>query len=418
TELITVDEVNGGAEIIFRTEYTGRKADNIRSYFEGNTSEYVAKQYLNYYSNLYPSVEANGEIKFMDFNQHSDNKVVVEEYYKIDDFWLKADDESYVYFESYPLVLETIRDYPKSAKRSMPYYLGVPQYFEQRTIIEMPTDWTVQDEDVVVSGDGFRYRNEIEGDGSTITIDHSFEINKSHIDGMQVDQFLKDQKKIQGELSYYFTHTEGAEGAEGFKLSEYMVIWVLISFAVAIFLAVKLHRKYNPESNAFDRPREIGGWMILPLIGLVVSPFVIIFELFSEDFFNQNTFDQLQNGYGSMVLLIFGEVFTNALLLVFTVLVLIQFFQRRTSLPMLITCLFVARFAILTIDSILAFSLYPELYNDADFDQTVKEIIRAVVAGAIWIPYFNMSQRVKNTFVNRIDPEPEDDHTYTYTMRQ
>jgi hypothetical protein len=48
------------------------------------------------------------------------------------------------------------------------------------------------------------------------------------------------------------------------------------------------------------------------------------------------------------------------------------------------------------------------IYNKVDND-SVKDIIRAIIAAAIWVPYFKISTRVRETF---IVPYPHSNYSY------
>ena len=154
-----------------------------------------------------------------------------------------------------------------------------------------------------------------------------------------------------------------------------------------------------PIKGHYVKPMPFGGWLILPMIGLVIAPFRIGYDLFTEEFYNENIYSQLDISYSNLIWIIRGELVVNIFLLALTILTLIHFFQKRTSLPMLYTLLLISTIILLIGDSFILNYYYPELNNVYEKRLSVGEIIKSVLGASIWIPYFHISKRVKNTFI-------------------
>ncbi|MDF3073221.1 MAG: hypothetical protein K0S54_888 [Alphaproteobacteria bacterium] len=159
-----------------------------------------------------------------------------------------------------------------------------------------------------------------------------------------------------------------------------------------------------PAATADDGPKGIGGWLVLPAIGLVVTPFWILITFVRDllPVFDGETWAMLTTP-GSAVyhpalapLLVF-EVVGNIFLIAFTCYVIYLFFTRSRKLPAFIIAWLLISGAIVAIDTFWGL-LVPIVAADADASY-YKDVIRAVIAIAIWVPYFGMSKRVKNTFV-------------------
>ncbi len=401
-EIITVKEIGGDAEFLVRSEYTGKRADNMRTTFQTNSLEALEKDYLNYYSNLYPDIEILENLKYYDYNRNSNNNFIVEESYLIKNFWVDSDDKTYIYAETYPMVLESSIDFKNTAQNKMPYYLGRPFQFEQNTQVILPEPWNFSDYSKKIEGNGFVYENKIFGAENTLYVNHKYEIKKSFIEGSQVSDFQKKHDEIEGELSYYLTYNQDLSG---FKLSWISIAIAVVTIIGGLFLAYKINYLYNPDPWEHSQNKQIGGWLILPAIGLIISPFVLSLQIINEDFFNHNTWLSLNSigeNAANITVLFAAELIYNFLFLMFNLLVIYMFFSRRTSLPRLITIYYIVSLLGPILDHFLVEILAPGVLTEVDRNTTYTDATRTIIGAAIWIPYFNISERSKNTFCRKL----------------
>ena len=153
-----------------------------------------------------------------------------------------------------------------------------------------------------------------------------------------------------------------------------------------------------------DGPRGIGGWLVLPLLGLIVSPVRTAITCV-RDFvpvFKPSTWAALTTpggpGYHPLwVPVIVFELVGNVTLIAFTIFVLVRFLKKSRRVPRLMIILLLGIAGFLLLDHLLV-GLIPALSAVPDAQSTTA-LSRSVVAAAIWIPYFLKSRRVRNTFV-------------------
>lgn len=414
-ELIEMDSVGGGASLTIRTEYEGMRADQIRSQFAASTRESIQRDYQDYYRNVYPSIVVAKDLQFLDYQRSGSNQVVVEEYYTIPEFWVQGDE--YLYCETYPLVLEGIIGYTKSSNYDVPYYVGRPGDFEQMTQLEMPRNWSVDPYFIEIRGEGFAYENSIESSGSTVFVSHKYEVKSASIPGSQLEEFFKKHEDIQAELSYYLIDygSSGLSAGTGGVITSVAIF--LLTIVVCIVIAIAVYRSYDPAPAPYAEDLSIGGWLVLPGIGIILSPIMLMVGMVSSGFFDTATWSAvLSIGEDKgLLMFMFGlEVAGNGFLLVFSALVIILFYQRRTSLPRVITIFYVVNLAIPILDHVLIEALMPDLLGPADTDETTREAFRGIVAAAIWIPYFHLADRVKSTFCRQRNPVELDELKASY----
>ncbi|UJH66196.1 DUF3857 domain-containing protein [Allomuricauda sp. SCSIO 65647] len=402
TETIVVDSIGGGAIFFVESEYSGSRADYMRSYFQNSTEESINNEYLNFYSSLYPGIVSTDKIRFTDDSRGDKNIVTIEEYYKIDDFWYNLPETgSELHCETYPLVLESLINYPKSARRTMPYNLGTPFEFNQKTTINLPEPWFVKNDEFTADEDSFFYKNTTKAVGNTVVVEHQYELKKETLQSNEVTDFLAKHDQINNQIRYQLTYFGNSGSASG--LSGMAIVIAILAFVLGGVLAFWAFRNYNPLPHDSCQNRKIGGWLVLPAIGIALSPFIMGFQIFNNEYFAKANWAGIQNleiENPEMFAFLYGaELFVNVLFFIFAILLAILFFTKRTSLPKLIVGFYAISFAFSLFDLLAYNYLLPS--DLVENDPTLyKDVTRSFIAAAIWIPYFLVSERVKNTFCN------------------
>ena len=134
----------------------------------------------------------------------------------------------------------------------------------------------------------------------------------------------------------------------------------------------------------------IGGWLVLPAIGLVLGiiiaiiSIVISFSMFS---------DVSRAGYGGLYTL---EILVAFGFFIFLIYNATRFFGKKINAPFMMIAFMVANVAISGLLLVIDLSAGAEMFAV----ENGKGLLRGIISAAIWIPYFRVSKRVKATFIN------------------
>jgi hypothetical protein len=137
----------------------------------------------------------------------------------------------------------------------------------------------------------------------------------------------------------------------------------------------------------------IGGWLILPAIGLAASPFMSLHGIYADlnILYSGRYLPALSASPGLELLIVF-ELATNLLFLGSLIVLNILLYQRKKKFPPFIITFYAGQCVLVFIDLFAALQFNPHTSPSA--------AIRAFVACLVWIPYFLQSERVKLTFVS------------------
>ncbi|MED1945635.1 MULTISPECIES: DUF2569 domain-containing protein [Brevibacillus] len=103
----------------------------------------------------------------------------------------------------------------------------------------------------------------------------------------------------------------------------------------------------------------------------------------------------------SITLYYYGNILLEVGLLAFSLTLLVFYFRKKKRAPHLFVGL-ILFYLILNMIDLLAWASFDNLFGDTS--QYVKQsglsLLHTCITAMIWVPYFRLSERVKNTFVN------------------
>ena len=152
----------------------------------------------------------------------------------------------------------------------------------------------------------------------------------------------------------------------------------------------------EPIFKSFEDQNDlsgIGGWLILPTIGLAVSPFVSLHGVYRTlDVLIGSHYQEVLSNRPGLAALILFEASTNTIF--FAALICLNYLlhTKKRVFPTVIIIYFCGQFFLLLMDHLMAMRFNPNSQWTA--------VARSFIAALIWIPYFLNSRRVKATFVN------------------
>ena len=160
----------------------------------------------------------------------------------------------------------------------------------------------------------------------------------------------------------------------------------------------------NPEGLTMSSPsvpafatdsdiKGIGGWLILHAIGLAIAPVVSALAIFADmRILGGSTHQATFHARPGLAVLILFEASTNAVMLLALIGLNVLFYQTRRSFPRWMIVFLVGAFVVTLCDHLGARHFRPTT--------TWTAVFQRFVAAAIWIPYFLLSHRVEQTFVD------------------
>ncbi|MEM7509386.1 MAG: DUF3857 domain-containing protein [Bacteroidota bacterium] len=409
-EYFRMDSVGGHTSFIVETTYLGDEADYIRSYFASNSRKDIQEEYLDYYSATYSDMVVAKDIVYIDSLKDSENKVITKEYYTIESLWTLEGDSSYYLAKIYPLVFAHYVNYTKSSKRSMPLYIGSPKTISNTSFVKLPQKWPITPSTKTIDHKGFNYTSSAVRAGTdSVVIRYRLDLTQDVLDAEDATSFYQKIEDAYGNLGFRFTYNLSS-------LDEPSTInWISLSAILVILLlgflgATHLYKNYNPTPLYPDTSMPIGGWVVLPAIGLTLAPFFSLAQIFQEEFYSQAAIDGIEaaeGGYSQLIFLFGFELVYNHLYLVFSILLVILFYSKRSSVPNLVSLFYGLSFLIPLIDIIMVESIGPDLVDEATKSEIYEDITKSLFAALIWIPFFNLSKRVKQTFTKVYGETPK-----------
>ena len=412
-EVHTVFDATGGrgktVGMQVTTVYEGESADAMRDQLASQSHDELQRRYLNFYATYYPEVAV--QQPFMVSDDDAANRMTVTEYYTVGDPWKRADASKRYEASFYSPEIDAQLRAPERTVRGGPLALLYPQTVTSVTEIRLHKDWKLDLEPANVDDPAFRFSDETRSKGPVVTVTERLETLVDHVPADRIASYVAHVRSARDALGVrLYMPDAAAAGASGGLNLPVALLGVMMA-AGALWLARRAWRHDPPPRGAPEgAPRGLRGWLILPGISIALTPFVM-----AKDFWNlmpsyaSDVWSRLTVAGGAhysawWAPLLLLELGVNIALLVFSVLLPLLYFRRRTSLPRAYIAFFSASIVARILDQCVP-ALLPGVGGSGDARESAA-LIRDAMATVIWVWYFLVSRRVKATFVERLHTAP------------
>ena len=397
---------------IYRTEM----ADYMRRSFAADGLRAKEKSYVNYYATIYPDIEL---VKSIAVDDDSVNNLFrVSEEYHIKGFWQSANDSDHLVGKFYPSAINDVIQQPATRIRSMPLKISHPLYYRQKTVVILPDHWDIEPLSERIEDDAMLYNSRVSYRDRRLTLVYDFKTKKDHLQAVAAKDHIAKLKQIRSDLGYniYMSNpqstTQAGDSTQNINWTFLMLTLSVV--ALAGIIAVRAYR-YDPaipviKASSPGDLQGIGGWLIFIAISLIIQPLHLAWQIatmwieYPPQVWNVLTVPGANSYHWLWQPLLMFELSVNICWFVFALLMLVLFFKKRHTFPKLYIIYFFTTLSLNLVDYFIA-DCIPAVAENADFNDTKKEIIQYGLSVCIWSFYLMKSQRVKNTFVEKAAPQ-------------
>lgn len=389
------------------TTYRYNEADKMRSYLKENARNQIQNDFEDYYKGIYEKAKRLKPIVVEDNLEK--NVLTIAEEYLLESYLFKEDGQKQKYAPAFSKpIYERL---PKvSEDRMLPIALSFPIDIEH--VIKIVNKDNIPagslNFDDFVEEDAYFFSRSIKTNKDTVLIKNVFITNDSFIPMEKSSKYLEDFKKIENNVTYILFASDDGKINLGDVTNFKFNIWVTLVFLFVAGLTVWfIWAKYNRSKptgfinleHAYEET-SIGGWLILVLIGSVISIAQTILMSFSADSpLNANQWElakayNIDNGPLYYIFLAIILVF-NAIGLVFTIYTAILLFKRRDIFPQTFVFLRIGLFIMYIVMFIFIYLLNPSEFTlGNELGRSIWEMLFMI----LWCFYMIFSKRVKRTF--------------------
>ncbi len=406
-----VKAYNEDVKLKVHLTYRGYEADTVRMYLANESVEEIGKDMLNFRARLHPGIREDGKLAVHDDPQA--NEITIDQNYLIHDFWQnQQEDTARLATELYAFALRDDLAAPDEPRRSFPLAVTHPRTAEQVLIFEFPDDSKFKAKSETIRDAAFSYSRDVSQSGRVLTIRHQYRSRGNEVSPQEMEKYLGHLKEARDLLDYVITIPKELTlpGAKPTAQPEPpplpqgvnwpLAVFALVVLGLSVAGAVMLYF-WKPRYYARYRDRRLeglGGWLILFGLGLVFGPVARLPELkgiwafMQLEMWARVTMPGQPHYHPMWSFVMYFETCSVIIVTVFNLLLIVLFFQKRFSFPILMIWMFVLLVSFSIMDYLLLYSFTPETQGPA--------FIRNIIAALVWGSYLKKSKRVEATFVH------------------
>jgi hypothetical protein len=397
------------------TELEGESAEWLRNKIANQNGADFQKQRLNFYARFYADIAVAAPIKFDD--DEVANKMVMTESYVVKNFWPRDETKKRLEMNVYSHEMRDFSRAPKESIRTLPLAVEHPLDVTHVNEVLLPQKWLDSAETTKVDDATFSYEQNTTYKDKKLVMRERLQSLADHIQPTEMSRYTANLQKVRSAMGQSLFWNDEKSSASPSVTTNVNWALVICGTAMLIFFSMIARRlyRYDPQGElpvVDSSLRGFGGWLILPTIGVVFAPLVAINGFVTSlPSFGLAYWDTITNTADAayqllLPLLLIFELGYYIALLVFSLLLIVLFFQKRRVAPMVFIGISVGGVIFTAVDLVCAQQIPSIAANVGPKDW--GGLAKQVMALAIWGAYFLRSRRVKSTFVNtwRGDKQP------------
>jgi transglutaminase-like putative cysteine protease len=411
TENYIVPEPGKTGELEVVTEAHGLSAERTRSAFQEEGREKLEKEYLQYYTRLFPKAEVKKPLAYEEIE--GENACRVREFYRLPDIWtLNEETHQYELFLHPGDVAEAMGKAGPS-QRDDPLALNYPANVTQIINAKMFDRWSITAKNQKNASPFFSFSDEARVDGRDVKLQYEYIATVDRVLPKDLPQYNASLTKIRDSLGYTLYYqkpdTEFPDFSEWLKNFNWVLGgvtlaagYLLLAAGAGCFFGTRRRVPLPPPAGALPRHSGLRGWLVLVALNHLAQPLVFIVALvhLCPMLFNLGSWHSFvrpsganYHPYWGPILL--AEFFGNLVCLAASILLLFLFFRKRAVWPRTYAAFLLFVTALVFADFLFAQKI-PAAREFAH--ESTRHVIRAIVSAVIWIPYCFLSKRVRATF--------------------
>ncbi|HVU34536.1 MAG TPA: DUF3857 domain-containing protein [Opitutaceae bacterium] len=394
------------------TTYRGELADLYRYYRRYSDPARQTQQLTGVLAKFYPKITSRGTIAWKD-NRAADELTATSNF-EVPDFWRTdaGGRQRIATTDAWELVERLPR--PETIQRTVPYALPYPMTISHEIVISPPKGWPIAAQHKEIGDHTFNFTFEATG-GSVVVLRYVWQTTRDQVAASEVPAWTKRMADVRATFGYQLT--QNIRLAAAMKATGW--VWPLVAALVlglgaGLVITRVLAKRRVPVVDAGEPPplsaaeplRGLGGWLILVGIGVTVRPLYLLMALGPSFRLAVNhpgwvalTDSESTHYLAGFAPLVCGEAFFNALLLVWSCVLVVQFYRKRSSFPRTLAAYLLTLVAWLTVHQIAMAYVNRNVPKMASATSDLRTVVGVWIMAAVWVPYLYNSRRVRVTFV-------------------
>ncbi|MBW8846688.1 MAG: DUF3857 domain-containing protein [Burkholderiales bacterium] len=403
------------AMLTVTTHAWGESAEQLRDALATTARNDLQKQYLDFYAASYPGLAVDQPYTVND--DRDANTVEFVEHYRMPSYWKRDDKRArWTGDLEVPDLLEWLRS-PQRVNRQSPLALRHPVDFTLISEFRLPGKWDVKPDPLAIDDPAFELHRDETWKGSVLLLTDHYLSRSNHVAAADMARYAEHLDKARTGVNYNLYHADAAAPEPAPAPGADSPHWLPLTVGLVSLggLALLLRRLYRWDPAPVPLPpgggvaaTALGGWLWLPILGLIATPFRIGKVLMESVPAMTVQGWTLLSRPGSatyhplLAPVMLAELVLNLAIAGGAVLLLWLMARRRSSLPRLYIGWWLLVFVALVFDAI-TYYVIPSLQAQWT-GKEIGESVRTALSGVIWVSYFLRSDRVRRTFVNRRHP--------------